>query len=138
MKKKASGNFTPRDKKPDDEKSKLVQFRLHPDNVDEAWALERIDHYRDNGLSLRSLFVEALAAYEGRRMPVRSVDVTGSDVLEIKDIVQYIAEKLDSGEWSQGRPAKRKTREREVNLPDAVRSTLDRYIGGGLTDEDED
>lgn len=137
--KKRSGNRTPREKKPDDEKSKLVQFRLHPDNVEEAWAMERITHYRKNGMSLRQLFVDALAAYEDLHLPVRTIDVAGSDVLEIKDLLQYIAEKLANGEWVQGETKKRKTmKHRNIDLPDAVRNTIDRYIGGGLTDDEDE
>lgn len=137
--KKRSGNRTPREKKPESEKSKLFQFRLHPDNVEEAWAMERIKHYNDNGLGLRGLFIEAIASYEGRKMPVRTVDVNGSDVLEIKDLLQYIAEKLANGEWVQGDMKKQKsTKTRNIELPDAVRNTLDRFIGGGMTDDEDE
>jgi len=132
-----SGNHQPREQKSPDEKSRLYQFRLHPDNPDEAWAMERLEAYRKQGLSLRQWAVEAVALTEDMGLPVREVAVNAQDVLDIKDALQWLMEQLESGAFAGGG---RRTggRQKKVNVPQSVVKTLERYMGGGMVSDDDE
>lgn len=140
MAKKASGNRTPREKLPPEWKSQLRQFRLDPKDANERWALERIDYYKSQGEGLKELFLRLLRDHEDAEYIEPTVVASAGDVVDIKQLVQYIVDRMESGEFVRGNGgSKRKKRESEIPVNDAMRATLDRYIAGGLLgDEDNE
>lgn len=132
-----SGNRQSRNtKKSPEEKSRLYQFRLHPDNADEAWLMERITHYEQRGLPLRRLFAECMAVMEDVELPEHSAEIGSKDFHELKLTVQWIAEQIQNGGLSSNAP--RRTKQKAIQVPEAVRNTLDRYLGNGISMDDED
>lgn len=133
------GNRTIREKKSDDEKSIRLQFRLHPNDPLEKWSLGVIKRYESDGVSLRTLIPEALAALENKPLPERQIVVNGLDVIDIKNALDYLLNQLESGAFASGSSGKLKRRkEKEIELPDSIRETLSRYASGGLTAEDDE
>lgn len=100
--------------------------------------MERIQHHKSQGIGLKELFIEALAALEDRDLPVRTVDVDGSDVLLIRQALEYIIEKIEAGGGISQPKSSGAKRRKMIDLPDSVKSTIDRYIGGGIMGDDED
>lgn len=137
---KTSGNKESREKLPPELKSQLRQFRLDPKDPNERWALERIDYYKSTGEGLKELFLRLLRDHEDAEYIEPTVVANAGDVVDIKQLVQYIVERMESGEFTRGNGgSKRKKREPEIPVNDAMRATLDRYIAGGLLgDEDDD
>lgn len=132
-----SGNHQPRNtKKSPGEKSRLYQFRLHPDNADEAWLMERITHHERQGLPLRRLFAECMAAFEEFVLPENVIEARSVDIHEMNMTLQWIAEQIQNGGLSSNAP--KRTKQKALQVPEAVRNTLDRYLGNGISMDDED
>lgn len=130
------GNRTPRQRKPENEKSRHFQFRLLPKNAtsnNDQWLIDLIDNDPDD---LRTLIGKMAEQYTNRTPVEPSVIADAYDVLDIRQIVQYIADKLESGEFAPA-AGKRRKRDAEPPINEAMRSMLDRHIAGGLLDDDE-
>lgn len=142
---KASGNRRDRKKLPPELKSRTVQFRLDPKKEAEghAWALERTEYYTDQYLSVgkqtAEFYIDLLLCFENRERVEPTVLAGAGDIVDIKQLVQYIADKIETGELvrpASGKPRRKK--EQQVELSDSMRATLDKYISGGLLGDDED
>lgn len=134
------GNRTPREKKPSHQKSQHYQFRLLPrddHHEHDQWLIDLIENEQRKGKSLRA-FVSELATHYSNRPPVEPlVIVDAGDVVDIKQLVQYIADRLESGDFARTSGRRRK-QEPDTPINDAVRSMVDRHIEGGLLEDDED
>ncbi len=137
MVKKASGNRTPREKLPPEKKSRLVQFRLDPKDTNDAWLLDFIQRRESEGETLRQLFAR-LARADANAAPIEPVVIASAeDVLDIKQVVQYIMDRIDSGDFGRT-SGRRKKQEPEIQISSAARAMLDRHIAGGLLGDDDD
>lgn len=132
-----SGNKEPREKSPPEMQSRLVQFRLNPKNQNERWALERIDYYKAQGEGLKELFMRLLRDHENAEYVEPTVIASAGDVVDIKQIVQYIADKIESGELGSSNGKRRRKPEPEIPISNATRAMLDRHLVGGLLEDDD-
>lgn len=136
---KKSGNRTPREKKDYGVKSRLFQFRLHPEDAEEAWAMDRVAYYMQRGFTLRRLFVEALAALDDVQLPERSVIATSEDVARTRQAVEWLVEQVQSGAFSAPAGGRgKRIKEKIAEAPKQIQEMLHHYMDGGLTIDDVD
>jgi hypothetical protein len=129
---------TPRAKLPKELKSRLIQTRLDPKKPDQKKLLDRLAVYFNNGWTLRLLLEHGIDAIEGRDSN-RYVAVDGQELIEVRQIVQYIMDKLESGAFvSQVAPRTSRKKNADMQLSANVRDALDHYLSGGITADDED
>lgn len=138
---KTSGNRLKRPEKlPVEMKSRLYQFRLDPKKDTHRPLIDKLDGYLSNDKyeraeQIRELIDIGLAAKGVGEFDQRQVKVSSNDVLDIKEVVYYIMDKLESGVLVQGGGKRKKAK--AIELPESIQSTLDHYIGGGITGEDD-
>jgi hypothetical protein len=140
---KNSGNrVSRRPKLPPELKSRLYQVRLDPKKPEHRPLMDGLDNYLSNdgyerGEQMRELLELGLVAKGAGEFQQRQVRVSTDDVLDIKEVVYYIMDKLESGLIVQGSGGRVK-KAKKIDLPDPIRNTLDHYIGGGISAEDDE
>lgn len=146
---KGSGNRRPRKKADPDEKSRGITIRLNPRNPKHLWALDYVYNFdyeqgqkpEDARLYRGDLFVDALAVYAGYTKEERPVEVSAQDVADIRDIVEYILDRIENGGIVSSGAGKRQKREHYADISESMQATIDHYISSGFTgdnDLDED
>lgn len=141
---KKSGNRLPKEKASPDEKSVNFGIRLNPRNDDHRWALGEVRRFLseqralplEQRRSLGDLFVEALQAKQGIERVEPTVLVSAWDVADIKSIVQYLMDKIESGEFAPATNT-RKKRAPKNDLSESMRETVDRYLSRGFAGSDD-
>lgn len=132
---KTSGNRTQRTSKRNELKSSLFQFRLHPDNPDERWAMDMIDFYARQGKGLRQVFVECMGASHDHAIEDAPIIAHKHDVADIRDMVKWLYEQAVAGNLGGGRG--KKSKEKAFEAPAHLQDMLNHYLDGGISDDDE-
>lgn len=145
-----SGNRTSRRRASPEEKSVNASIRLNPRKEGHRWALDYLAAFdaeqerlpMDERRFRGDLVVDALMAYAGHEQEEPTVRANAQDVVMIREIVQYMMDKFESGAYAAtGGGTKRKKREPQAQLSDTMQATVDHYIANGFTgsqDLDED
>lgn len=131
-----SGNRKPRERKEVTVKSQLYQFRLHPDNVDEAWLMNVIEHYKAQNIPLRRLALEGIAALEQHPISEHQIYASATDVKTIRDMVQWLVDQAQAGNLGGGGSRGKRIKQAVFEAPEHVREMINHYLDGGISDED--
>jgi len=146
-----SGNRRPKQRAAPEDKSRPVTIRLNPRKDEHRWALAYLEQFdreqlqvdEGNRWTRGDLLVDALQAREGLERTEPIVVASASDVVHIRQIVEYLMDKVESGELGGGSGRKSSRRRAPaVEITAELRETVDRYVQGGLSsadglDEDE-
>jgi hypothetical protein len=132
------GNSNPKPKLPKELKSRMLGFRLDPKNEADRALLTRIETLAADGVGLRQLVSEAIAAYTQTPIPIRTVDAGAEALATILSELEGIRDRLDNLPVSET-PRRRK---KETMLPEGLRATIDRLIdtarvGAQVFDDDD-
>lgn len=145
---KQSGNRRPKRREDPNNLSRRITIVLNPRKEEHRWALSLLDAFdaEQQQLPLNErryrgdLMVEALVVHAGYERQEPTVQASAQDVIAIRDIVQYIMDKIESGGLPGG-GGKRRKKEAPAVISGSMQATIDRYIAGGLSgdaDVDED
>lgn len=100
--------------------------------------MERIDHYEKQGLPLRKLVLELMAAFEDRRLTPQRLEVAPQDVQHIRDSVNWLVEQVQSGNLGGGSSTRKRIKDKLYAAPAHVQDMLNHYMDGGISSEDEE
>lgn len=145
-----SGNRRPKRRAAPEDKSRAVTIRLNPRREEHRWALAYLEQFDREQLQVDEasrwtrgdLIVDALMTRAGVERTEPTVIARAEDVLHIRQIVEYLMDKVESGELGSGARKQSRRREPAVMITAELRETVDRYVQGGLSaaddlDEDE-
>lgn len=130
-------------KKPDDLKSQVFRFRLHPEIEAEAEVMRIIGELTgaDPNYGLRQAVVAAFTYYYHNYVPDREDTVSVQQLAEIHDMLQAIGDHLQSGEYGprEAEPKQEKKRTRrggKVEVSNEFLGSLGRFLSSGMSAED--
>lgn len=140
-----SGNRKPKRKADPADKSRPITIRLNPRKPEHRWALDYLEEFdreqlqvdEDNRLARGDLIVDALMVRAGIERTEPTVIARAEDVQQIRQIVEYLMDKVESGELGSGGKRQPKRREQSIKITSELRETVDRYITGGLSGADD-
>lgn len=145
---KASGNRTPRQRVDANEKSFSMSVGINPRNPSHQWFVHYVDDFeksqahlpREQRLSRGDFIIQRVRLSEGIEPYEPTLTASAHDIADIRAIVQYIMERLESGVMVQS-GNKRPKREKAKPLSSGMAATIDHYIDSGFSgtsDLDED
>lgn len=134
------GNRNPKPKLPLEEKSQKWQFWLDPKKPDDAWAIDAAyQKMRDNNWTVQELFKQGLSALFNKKRPDKEVFVSGVQINDIQERLDWIIEQIQSGKWvmSEQETKRKGKRTNEIEINEILKPTLERYIDDGYVPEDD-
>lgn len=141
---KASGNRKPRIKADKREKSYSISVGINPRKDEHRWFAEYLEKFErgqqqnppDKRLSRGDFIIQRVRLSEGIEPYEPTLTANAHDIADIRAIVQYIMERLESGVMVQS-GNKRAKREKAKPLSSGMAATIDHYIDSGFSGTDD-
>jgi len=140
---KASGNRKPRIRASEREKSYSISVGINPRKKEHLWFAEYLEAFErneernppDKRLSRGDFIIQRVRLSEGIEPYEPTLTANAHDIADIRAIVQYIMERIESGALVQS-GGKRAKREKVQPLSSGMVATIDHYINNGFSGAD--
>ena len=124
----------PNPRKNKESKSHVYQFRLNPENENEALMIDVIERQKANGDTIRIFVGNLIQRYHNAGEP--QLEIKRGEFAELRRVVEWIADQIESGGITQSKSKPKK--QAKVQMPSAIADTLSRYMNMGISNGDSE